>query len=96
MYGAQESGKTFSVFADETRPLLQGSRLTAWELDQAGIEYTVNAGDAAVGAEIGIGFYGRADAAFDDVTFEIIPEPSATLLLGFSAAGGLLIRRRRK
>ena len=52
--------------------------------------------DAAVGAPIGIGFYGRGDAAFDDVTFEIIPEPSATLLLGFTAAGGLLMRRRRQ
>lgn len=41
MYSAQASGKTFSVFADETRPLLQGSRLTAWELDRAGIDVTV-------------------------------------------------------
>lgn len=31
----------FQVFADETRPLLQGSRLTAWELQQAGIPVTV-------------------------------------------------------
>ena len=41
MYSAHESGKRFSVFADETRPLLQGARLTAWELDQAGIDVTV-------------------------------------------------------
>ena len=41
MYTAHDAGKTFSVFADETRPLLQGARLTAWELDQAGIDVTL-------------------------------------------------------
>jgi methylthioribose-1-phosphate isomerase len=41
MYEAKKNGKSFSVYADETRPLLQGSRLTAWELQQAGIEVTV-------------------------------------------------------
>ncbi|MDH3733958.1 MAG: S-methyl-5-thioribose-1-phosphate isomerase [Gemmatimonadota bacterium] len=41
VYVATESGKRVSVFADETRPLLQGSRLTAWELSQAGIDVTV-------------------------------------------------------
>ncbi|GAA2459423.1 S-methyl-5-thioribose-1-phosphate isomerase [Actinomadura vinacea] len=35
------------VYADETRPLLQGSRLTAWELEQAGIPYLVQADGAA-------------------------------------------------
>jgi methylthioribose-1-phosphate isomerase len=38
MYVAHSSGRTFTVYADETRPLLQGSRLTAWELRQAGID----------------------------------------------------------
>ena len=41
MYVAHEAGKRIAVFADETRPLLQGSRLTAWELMQAGIDVTV-------------------------------------------------------
>ncbi len=41
LYAAQEKGKSFRVFADETRPLLQGSRLTAWELLQSGIDVTV-------------------------------------------------------
>ena len=41
IYAAQEAGKTIRVFADETRPQLQGSRLTAWELQQAGIDVTV-------------------------------------------------------
>ncbi|MFP6581928.1 MAG: S-methyl-5-thioribose-1-phosphate isomerase [Candidatus Hydrogenedentota bacterium] len=41
MYSAHDSGRKFSVYADETRPLLQGSRLTAWELDHAGIDVTV-------------------------------------------------------
>jgi methylthioribose-1-phosphate isomerase len=38
---AWDDGKRFHVFADETRPLLQGARLTAWELVQAGIPVTV-------------------------------------------------------
>lgn len=41
LYLAHEKGINFSVYADETRPLLQGSRLTAWELSQAGIDVTV-------------------------------------------------------
>lgn len=40
-FAAHEQGKTLHVFADETRPLLQGARLTAWELHQRGIEVTV-------------------------------------------------------
>lgn len=41
MVRAQEKGRRFRVFADETRPLLQGARLTAWELAQAGIDITL-------------------------------------------------------
>ncbi|NLJ47810.1 MAG: S-methyl-5-thioribose-1-phosphate isomerase [Treponema sp.] len=41
LYMGQERGYGFRVFADETRPLLQGARLTAWELDQAGIDVTL-------------------------------------------------------
>jgi methylthioribose-1-phosphate isomerase len=41
MFVAAEQGKKFSVFADETRPLLQGARLTAWELQQRGIDVTL-------------------------------------------------------
>ena len=36
-FTAHEQGKRLHVFADETRPLLQGARLTAWELQQRGI-----------------------------------------------------------
>jgi methylthioribose-1-phosphate isomerase len=39
--GAVEAGKQVSVFADETRPFLQGARLTAWELVRDGINTTV-------------------------------------------------------
>jgi methylthioribose-1-phosphate isomerase len=39
--GAMESGKNVVVFADETRPFLQGARLTAWELTRDGIDTTV-------------------------------------------------------
>lgn len=38
---AWEAGKKISVIADETRPLLQGARLTAWELQQLGIPVTI-------------------------------------------------------
>jgi methylthioribose-1-phosphate isomerase len=41
VYAAVEAGKQVAVFADETRPLLQGSRLTAWELRQSGVDVTV-------------------------------------------------------
>ncbi len=40
-FAAAEAGKRIHVYADETRPLLQGARLTAWELMQRGIEVTV-------------------------------------------------------
>lgn len=41
IYYLHEQGHSLSVFADETRPLLQGARLTAWELSQAGVDVTV-------------------------------------------------------
>lgn len=41
MYLAHEKGISFKVYADETRPLLQGARLTSWELQQTGIDVTV-------------------------------------------------------
>ncbi len=41
IYAAKRQGKNVAVFADETRPLLQGARLTAWELMQAGVDVTL-------------------------------------------------------
>lgn len=41
IYLGQERGYNFKVFADETRPLLQGARLTAWELNEAGVDVTL-------------------------------------------------------
>ena len=41
LYLAHDRGIPFRVFADETRPLLQGARLTAWELSQTGIDVTL-------------------------------------------------------
>jgi methylthioribose-1-phosphate isomerase len=40
-YVAAEQGKRIAVYADETRPLLQGARLTAWELHRGGLDVTV-------------------------------------------------------
>jgi methylthioribose-1-phosphate isomerase len=41
MYSARSQGKRISVIADETRPFLQGARLTAYELHKAGVHVTV-------------------------------------------------------
>jgi methylthioribose-1-phosphate isomerase len=41
IFTAHDSGKRLHVYADETRPLLQGARLTAWELAQRGIPATL-------------------------------------------------------
>ena len=50
---AAEAGKRVKVYADETRPFLQGSRLTAWELAEDGIDVTVIADNAAGLAIVG-------------------------------------------
>jgi methylthioribose-1-phosphate isomerase len=47
IYLAAEAGRRVEVIADETRPLLQGARLTAWELTRAGIPCTVIADNMA-------------------------------------------------
>jgi len=49
IYLAHEAGRRVHVFVDETRPVLQGARLTAWELAHAGIACTLIA-DAAAGS----------------------------------------------
>lgn len=41
MYAAHRDGVKFRAYADETRPRLQGARLTAWELQQSGIDTTL-------------------------------------------------------
>ncbi len=47
LYLSHALGIPFKVYADETRPLLQGARLTAWELSQAGIDVTLLCDNAA-------------------------------------------------
>jgi methylthioribose-1-phosphate isomerase len=46
-YAAHAQGKRLRIFADETRPLLQGSRLTAWELARRGLDVTLLCDNAA-------------------------------------------------
>ena len=41
IYHLHRDGTSIEVFADETRPLMQGARLTAWELERAGVPVTV-------------------------------------------------------
>jgi methylthioribose-1-phosphate isomerase len=60
IYVASEQKKRIAVYADETRPLLQGARLTAWELLQAGIECTLIT-DGMAGRVM---FEGKIDAVF--------------------------------
>ncbi len=47
VFAAHEQGKRVHVLVDETRPRLQGARLTAWELAQKGISYELIADNAA-------------------------------------------------
>src|SRR5256712_8118997 len=51
---AQENGRRFFVYVDETRPRLQGASLTAWELLEAGIEHAIIT-DGAAGHFLGHG-----------------------------------------
>jgi methylthioribose-1-phosphate isomerase len=44
---AHQEGRRIHVLVDETRPVLQGSRLTAWELQEAGIPYSIITDNAA-------------------------------------------------
>ncbi len=55
IYLAAERDLSIRVYATETRPLLQGSRLTAWELGRAGLNVTVLTDSAAASAMAGLG-----------------------------------------
>ena len=59
-FSANEQNKKIKVFVDETRPLLQGSRLTAWELMEAGINAVLICDSAAAHVMNRVG----VDAAF--------------------------------
>ena len=80
----RERGLVEHVWVDETRPLLQGARLTAWELRQAGIPHRVVA-DAAAGSLMARGQVDRivvgADriAANGDVANKVGTYPLAVL-----------------
>ena len=50
IYLGEEQGYNFHVFADETRPLLQGARLTSWELHKAGVDVTLICDNMAASA----------------------------------------------
>jgi methylthioribose-1-phosphate isomerase len=63
---AVESGSKIHVYADETRPFLQGSRLTAWELHKDGIPTTVIA-DNMAGAMMGQGKIGAVIVGADRI-----------------------------
>ena len=81
---AHEEGRRPSVWVDETRPVLQGARLTAWELDRLGIPATlvadVMAGSLMAGGEVDLVVVG-ADrvAANGDVANKVGTYPLAVL-----------------
>jgi methylthioribose-1-phosphate isomerase len=81
---AWETGRLAEVWVDETRPLLQGARLTAWELERAGIPHRVVT-DSAAGSLLAAGAVDRivvgADriAANGDVANKIGTYPLAVL-----------------
>jgi methylthioribose-1-phosphate isomerase len=60
LHAAWTQGLLEHVWVDETRPLLQGARLTAWELEQAGIPHAVIADSAAAS----LMFAGEVDCVF--------------------------------
>ena len=64
---AWEAGRRFTVYADETRPLFQGARLTAWELVQRGIPVTVLV-DAAAGHLLATGRIAAVIVGADRIT----------------------------
>jgi methylthioribose-1-phosphate isomerase len=63
---AWEQGRLSHVWVDETRPLLQGARLTAWELSRAGIPFRVIA-DSAAGGLIARGLVDRVVVGADRI-----------------------------
>ncbi|MEI6241660.1 MAG: S-methyl-5-thioribose-1-phosphate isomerase, partial [Planctomycetia bacterium] len=64
---AWDAGRRFEVFADETRPLFQGARLTAWELVERGIPVTVLC-DAAAGHLLATGRIAACIVGADRIT----------------------------
>ena len=63
---AWEHGRLEQVWVDETRPLLQGARLTAWELEREGIPYRVVA-DAGAGSLMARGLVSRVIVGADRI-----------------------------
>jgi methylthioribose-1-phosphate isomerase len=63
---AWETGRLEQVWVDETRPLLQGARLTAWELSRAGIPFRLVT-DASVGALMARGLVDRVIVGADRI-----------------------------
>ncbi len=66
IYRAKEEGKKIDVFACETRPLLQGARLTAWELKRKGVNVTL-IGDSMAASLMAQGKIKRVIAGADRI-----------------------------
>ena len=84
---AWESGRSLSVWVDETRPVLQGARLTAWELDRLGIPATlvadVMAGSLMAGGEVDCVVVGADRIAANGDVANKVGTYSLAVLAGF-------------
>jgi methylthioribose-1-phosphate isomerase len=66
LYSASSEGKTLHIYSDETRPLLQGARLTAWELQKHGMDVTVIT-DNMAGYLMGMGLINKVIVGADRI-----------------------------
>src|SRR6185437_4337919 len=89
LFTAAERGRRFQVYADETRPLLQGARLTAWELCQQGIPVTLNGDTANKIGTYGVALLARAH----NIPF-YVAAPASTFDLSLPDGGHIPIEQR--
>lgn len=86
IYAAVDEGKRVCVFADETRPLLQGARLTAWELSTRGIDVTVLC-DGAAASAMALGLVNKVIVGADRIAVNgDVANKVGTLPLAIAAA----------
>ena len=99
LLAAWERGLLAHVWVDETRPLLQGARLTAWELETAGIPHAVIADSAAASlmaaGEVDVVFTGADRIAANGDTANKIGTYGLAVLAGTTGSRSTSSRRAR-
>jgi methylthioribose-1-phosphate isomerase len=96
MFEAHKKGRKFKVYVDETRPLLQGARLTAWELKQAGIKVVIICDNMAGNGDTAnkIGTYSLSILAREHNIPFYIAAPSSTFDLSIKSGAEIPIEQR--